>query len=94
MGYPSILHKIEKGKHEKKLVEDEGEMLDAYHAGFKDSPAAFSVEAIAAEKAKLIVEKAEAEKAAKAKERADKAEALLVAQEKAEAKKKAEQKKK
>lgn len=85
MSYPSIKHGPD---GEKRLVKDEGEMLDAYNAGFKDSPAAFLPEALAAEKARLIVEKAEAEKAAKAKERADKAEALLVAQEKAEALKK------
>jgi len=94
MGYPSILHKIEGNEHEKKLVTDEGEMNDAYNAGFKDSPADFSPEKIAARAAKAIVDKAEAEKAAKAKERADKAEKLLAAQEKADSKKKVEPKKK
>ena len=85
MSYPSIKHGPD---GEKKLVKDEGEMLDAYNAGFKDSPSAFTPEAIAKEKARLIVEKADAEKAEKARIRGEKAEALLVAQEKAESLKK------
>jgi len=86
MGYPSILHKLDKKVHTKRFVKDEGEMLDAYAAGFKDSPADFSPEAIAEQKKIAAQKKIDDEIAAKAKARADKAEALLVEQEAKEAK--------
>jgi hypothetical protein len=81
MGYPSILHKIENKVHSKKFVKDEGEMNDAYAAGFKDSPADFSPEALKAQKEAEAEKKVADELAAKAKARAEKAEALLVKQE-------------